>query len=166
MVAEEEEKACLLYDHNSPPYGKAAYMHVSSKCRPVGNPILHMKRCAYMWPLLHCHQAHLQKDSRKEADLCKGFFALYRDCIKGRNLATHADMIGVNVSALLHPIAFNMTKVKPISYHSLPWYDLMQYNIIPRHRPLFLFIHSPLNLVRGNEYEAFALGSMNGNLRP
>jgi hypothetical protein len=74
MVAEEEEKACLLYDHNSPPYGKAASMHVSSKCKPVGKPILHMKSCAYVWQLPHCHQAHLQKDSKKRQICVRDIF--------------------------------------------------------------------------------------------
>jgi hypothetical protein len=43
------------------------------------------------------------KRQQKEADLCKGFFALCRDCIKGPNLPTHADKIGVNVSAFVVP---------------------------------------------------------------
>ncbi len=68
------------------------------------------------------------KRQQKRQICVRDSFALCRDCIKGPNLATHADMIGVNVPALLYPIAFNMTKVIPISYHSLPWY-----NIIPRH---------------------------------
>ncbi len=90
-------------DHNSPPYGKAAYMHVSSKCRPVGKPILHMKRCAYSG---NCHNATkpIYKKDSKERQICvRDSFALCRDCIKGPNLPTHADMIGVNVSAFVVP---------------------------------------------------------------
>jgi len=44
-----------------------------------------------------------KKDSKKRQICVRDSFALCRDCIKGPNLPTHADMIGVNVSAFVVP---------------------------------------------------------------
>jgi hypothetical protein len=86
------------------------------------------------WQLPQCHQAHLQKDSKKRQICVRDSFALCRDCIKGPNLPTHADMTGVNVSAFVVPNSLQYDQGKYQSHTTLcHGMTLMQYNIIPRH---------------------------------